>query len=70
MAEAGVMRTYDALMGSYRTIPLMPDVEGDLTDYAVTKTLEGLFGKVAEEEARIRTDPAARTTELLERVFR
>ncbi|MBL27499.1 MAG: hypothetical protein CMM50_08125 [Rhodospirillaceae bacterium] len=69
MAETGVMRTYDDLMGSYQTIPLMPDVKGDLTDYAVTKTLEGLFEKVAEEEARIRTDPAARTTELLKRVF-
>lgn len=70
MAETGVMRTYDDLVGSYRTIPLMPDLRGDLTDYAVTMTLEGLFAKVAEEEARIRTDPAARTTELLERVFR
>jgi len=33
------------------------------------KTLDGLFVKIAEEEVRIRENPTARTTEILEQVF-
>jgi hypothetical protein len=69
LAETGAMHAYDSVIGRYREIPMMPDVKGDLTDYALTKTLDGLFYKVAQEEAAIRSNPAARTTELLQRVF-
>lgn len=69
LAETGAMRAYDNVMGRYSDIPLMPDVQGDLTNYAVTKTLDGLFYKVAQEKAAIRSNPAARSTELLQRVF-
>lgn len=41
----------------------------DLDAYVTRKTLDGLFVKVAEEEARIRENPGARTTELLQQVF-
>jgi hypothetical protein len=33
------------------------------------KSLDGLFVKVGQEEAKIRTNPAARTTDLLKKVF-
>ena len=33
------------------------------------KALDGLFYMVGEEEKKIRTNPAARTTELLKKVF-
>jgi len=33
------------------------------------KALEGLFYMVGEEEKKIRTDPKARVTELLKKVF-
>jgi hypothetical protein len=33
------------------------------------EALDGLFFMLAEEERRIRTDPAARVTELLRKVF-
>jgi hypothetical protein len=33
------------------------------------RALSGLFQTLGEEEKRIRQDPAARTTELLRRVF-
>jgi hypothetical protein len=35
----------------------------------VGKTLDGLFRVVADEERKIRTNPAARTTDLLREVF-
>eukprot|EP00456_Euglypha_rotunda_P065408 TRINITY_DN5607_c0_g1_i1.p3 TRINITY_DN5607_c0_g1~~TRINITY_DN5607_c0_g1_i1.p3 ORF type:complete len:115 (-),score=45.06 TRINITY_DN5607_c0_g1_i1:3-347(-) len=41
----------------------------DLDDYVTQQALNGLFTKIADEEARIRKDPAARTTELLKKVF-
>ena len=49
----------------------MPDlkVEVQLDSYLTNKALDGIFLKLAEEEAEIRNDPAARVTEILKRVF-
>jgi hypothetical protein len=41
----------------------------DLDDYVTNKSLDGLFHMVGEEEKKIRTNPAARTTDLLKTVF-
>ena len=40
-----------------------------LDEYLTQKALDGLFLKIGEEEKKIRTDPVARVTELLRRVF-
>lgn len=41
----------------------------DLDDYITQKTIDGLFVKIADEEAEIRRNPKARTTDLLKKVF-
>ncbi len=41
----------------------------DVDTYVTNKALDGLFKMVADEEAKIRANPAARTTELLQKVF-
>jgi len=41
----------------------------DLDGYITAKGVNGLFTVIAEEEKKIREDPAARTTELLKKVF-
>lgn len=41
----------------------------NFTDYTVEKALAGLFHYIGQEEAAIRTNPAARSTELLKQVF-
>lgn len=41
----------------------------DVDRYVTQKASDGLFTMIAEEEKRIRENPAARTTELLEKVF-
>ena len=41
----------------------------DVDAYVTNKALDGLFKMVAEEEKRIRENPAARTTALLQKVF-
>ncbi len=41
----------------------------DLDDYVTAKTLDGLFAEIGAQEQSIRTNPAARTTGLLKKVF-
>lgn len=69
LAEAGAVQAYDAMMGQYKALPFMPDAKANLTDYVVEKGMDGIFHYVAKEEAAIRTNPAARTTDLLKKVF-
>jgi len=44
-------------------------VDVGLDSYLTGRALEGLFLKLAQEEEKIRTDPLARVTDLLRRVF-
>jgi hypothetical protein len=69
LADAGAVQAYDAMMGQYKALPFMPDAKANLTDYVVEKGMDGIFHYVAKEEAAIRTNPAARTTDLLKKVF-
>lgn len=69
LGELGVVRTYNDLMDRYTAIPFTRKPEFNLTDYVTSKSLDGLFATLAQEEAKIRQDPAARTTALLQRVF-
>ena len=72
MNQVGTARAYKQLIGAYEALPLAtlagaPSLE--LDDYITNKALDGLFKMVGEEEKRIRSNPAAQTTELLRKVF-
>jgi hypothetical protein len=41
----------------------------DLDSYVANKAVDGLFYMVGEEEKKMRTNPAARATDLLKKVF-
>lgn len=69
MAELGTVKTYNDLMTKYDAIPFTPKIEFDLGNYVTDKALEGLFAQLASVEKDIRENPAARTTELLKKVF-
>lgn len=69
LAEVGVAKAYDNVMKQYRSIPFVPEVKADLTDYVLEKGVDGIFHYMAIEEAAIRQNPAKRTTDLLKRVF-
>ncbi len=45
-------------------------VNVELETYLTQKALDGLFLKLANEEKKIRTDPIARVTDILKRVFK
>ena len=61
---------YGDIVNTYNQIPFVQDVNPDLNEYATIKAMEGLFVLIAKEEKSIRENPAARTTDLLKRVFR
>ena len=69
LSEAGAIKSYEDAMSEYKNIPLAPDVKADLSEYVVEKGMDGIFHYLALEEAKIRQDPAARTTDLLKKVF-
>lgn len=57
---------------AYNTASLLTGgkaVDPDLNAYVTTKAMDGLFLLLADEEKKIRQDPAARATALLQKVF-
>ncbi len=62
-------RYYTDLATTYNALPFTQKVNPDLKGYATQKAIDGLFILVEQEEARIRENPLARTTEILKRVF-
>lgn len=69
MEEVGLSRLYGELAERYNRLPLGQRPALDLEEYVTAHALDGVFTILGEEEARIRADPLARTTELLRRVF-
>jgi len=69
MNEVGVTRSYKEMMGQYESLPFMSKESLDLDHYVTNKGLDGLFYMIGQEEKKIRTDPAARVTDLLKSVF-
>jgi hypothetical protein len=69
MEEVGVYNIYNDLVAKYNQLPIDKPEAVDIDDYVTTRTVDGIFTVLEGEEKRIREDPAARTTELLRRVF-
>jgi hypothetical protein len=70
MNQVGVTRSYKALTDRYNSLVPFGKMDAfDLDSYVTGKSLGGLFLKVGQEEAKIRANPAARTTDLLKKVF-
>ncbi|MCE2994508.1 MAG: DUF4197 domain-containing protein [Cyclobacteriaceae bacterium] len=60
---------YGDLVNQYNRIPFITKVNPNLNDYATDMAIQGLFTMIAKEEKSIRQDPAARTSDLLKKVF-
>ena len=69
MQQVGLYDAYRQLVARYNAIPFTKPPALDLEAYVTDQTLTALFGEIAKEEARIRQDPAARSTALLRHVF-
>ena len=60
---ATVFNTYNELPTTFKK------VNPDLPSYVTERALNGVFVYIAQEEAKIRTNPAAQVTDLLKKVF-
>jgi Protein of unknown function (DUF4197) len=69
MADVGVTRQYNDLIGRYKSVPFAQGLSFDIHQYVTEKTTDGLFFVVGQEEKKIRTNPTARVTDLLKDVF-
>jgi hypothetical protein len=70
MNKVGVTKSYKKLTDRYLSLlPLSTAESFDLNHYVTTKALDGLFHMLGWEETKIRTNPQARTTEILKKVF-
>ena len=77
--QVGVTAQYKKMMGKFAAVNTLGGLFGksapvkldaaDIDAYVTDKALDGLFRMVAEEEKNIRTNPVARTTDLLQQVF-
>lgn len=69
LAETRATRYYGGIVSKYNQLPFVSKVDPDLEGYATDRAIAGLFLLIADEEAAIRANPRARSTQLLRRVF-
>jgi hypothetical protein len=63
-------RYYADIVNTYNSFPTtFNKINPDLPSYVVGKAVDALFDQIAKEEANIRENPLARTTDLLRKVF-
>jgi hypothetical protein len=69
MQKVQVTKHWKTIATKYNQLPMTQKVNPDLEKYVTDKAIEGLFKMIAEEEIKIRKDPAARISDLLKSVF-
>jgi len=70
-SKIGLVQRYNTLLESAGPAASLIGGGGapDINDYVARKALDSLFLRVADEEKSIRTNPAARSSDLLKKVF-
>lgn len=69
LEKVNATQYWNTVFTSYNKIPMVQKVNPNLTAYVTDKALAGIFHEVALQEMQIRKNPAARTTQLLKKVF-
>ena len=70
MEKVDIAKKWNPLIKKYNAIPFTKKLNPDLEDYITKKTIDGLFILIAEQEKEIRTNPEARVTDLLIKIFK
>jgi len=68
LEKVGATKHWNLVFTNYNKISSQK-VNPDLSAYVTEKALTGVFYQIAQEEQKIRKDPAARGTDLLKKVF-
>ena len=69
MAKVKLADKYNEIAASGARLGLVKDEDAKLEDYVTRRTLDGLFVAIAEEEKKIRKDPAGAASSIIRRVF-
>lgn len=69
LEKTNATKYYGDAVTRYNKVPLVKKMNPDLADHVADKTLFALFDRIAVEETNIRSNPAARTSDLLKKVF-
>jgi hypothetical protein len=69
LAKVGATRNWTEVVSRYNQIPLVTDINPDLTSYVTQKAIDGLFLEIAKEELKIRQNVSSRNSILLQKVF-
>lgn len=64
-----VTKYWTPVISTYNKIPFVTQMNPNLEEYVTQKAIDGLFILVAQEELKIRKDPAARVSDILKKVF-
>jgi hypothetical protein len=68
--KVNATKYYADVVNAYNNLPTtFNKVNPDLPSYVAGKAVDALFDRAAKEEANIRENPVARTTEILKKVF-
>jgi hypothetical protein len=60
---------WNPVVSNYNKVPFVKKVNPDLEAYVLERAISGMFTLVAEEESKIRNNPAARVSDILKKVF-
>lgn len=69
LKKVQITKYWNPLFTTYNKVPFVKRVNPNLDDFVTQKAIEGLFKLVAQEETKIRKDPAARISDILKKVF-
>ena len=69
MQKVKLAEKYDEIAASGAKLGLVKEEDAQLEDYVTRKALDGLFIVVAEEEKKVRKDPARAASAILRKVF-
>ncbi|GAO43623.1 hypothetical protein FPE01S_02_07290 [Flavihumibacter petaseus NBRC 106054] len=68
LQKTGATKYWKEVFETYNRFTLKP-INPDLTAFVTGKAMDGIFYYVADEEKKIRKDPAARVNDVLKKVF-
>jgi len=70
LQKTGATKYWKTVFDTYNKLPTtFKKVDPDLASFVTQKAMDGIFYYVAQEEQKIRKDPAAQVTDLLKKVF-
>lgn len=69
LEKVNAVSLWESAASAYNQIPLVSKVNTRLDQHVTLKALDGMYGMIEKEERHLRSNPAARGSELLRKVF-